>query len=511
MKIRIKTQKSKLKNLLRIYIFSPISYALLAIILVGSFLRLQGVFTNSFAFTYDVGRDMLALSNIVHFHRIPLIGATTGLPGIFYGPWWYYFLTPFFILFSGNPQGIALTMSSIGILTIAIGFVLGKRLGGNLLGLILAAVISVSSVMVSLSAQIWNPNISPMFVMLGLLVLEKLHKEVKKDKPKYYLLLGLLLAFVIDLEIVFGLLLALGIIFSVLIINRSRISLKDIVFFAFGGLIILAPRIIFELRHQFLMTKSFLGLLGKTGVHQSGTLLSLLGNRLGALSDQFNGTIGASNEFAGLIILLFIIFSIAVFYKKSAEEIKNLIKTSVTVILIFLLGTVFFSHDIWPHYLVGLPVFYLLLFAIAVYLLAKNVSIKLAVLIALIVFLANLNPYSQIQNLSKPLWEGDASVYRNQVAVIDYVYKQAAGKSFKYVVYTPPVYDYTYQYLFNWYGPKNYHYSPSSQSHLAYFILEPDYQDSARLSNWLKQREADGLIIRSQEVKGGIIVQTRIH
>ena len=78
-------------------------------ILVGAFLRLQGVFTNSFAFTYDVGRDMLALSAIVHLHKIPLIGATTGLPGIFYGPWWYYMLTPFFIIFSGSPQGIALT------------------------------------------------------------------------------------------------------------------------------------------------------------------------------------------------------------------------------------------------------------------------------------------------------------------------------------------------------------------------------------------------------------------
>jgi len=484
---------------------------LFVIILVGAFLRLQGVFTSSFAFTYDVGRDMLALSNIVHLHRIPLIGATTGLPGIFYGPWWYYFLTPFFILFSGNPQGIALTMSLIGILTIIIGFVLGKRLGGNLLGLTFASVISVSSVMVSLSAQIWNPNITPMFVMLALLVLDKLYKKDKKDNLKYYFLLGLLSAFIIDLEIVFGLLLLLGIILSVVLINKKKITLKNIVFFALGGLIIFAPRIFFELRHQFLMIKSLLGFFGKTGVHQSGTLLSLLDNRLGAFSDQFNSTLAASNGFAGLIVLLFIIFSIVVFYKKSAENIRNFIKTSVIVVCVFLMGTVFFSHDIWPHYLVGLPVFYLLLFAISVYLLAKNFSVKLAGLIALIIFLLNLNPYLQIQNLSKPLWEGDASVYRNQVAVIDYIYKQAAGKPFKYVVYTPPLYDYTYQYMFDWYGPNAYHYSSQAQANLAYFILEPDFQDPSRLKNWLIQREADGRIIRSQEVKGGIIVQTRVH
>src|ERR1035437_9037364 len=120
-------------------VFLKKEYLLLYIIvLIGAFLRLQGVFTNSFAFTYDVGRDMLALWNIAYLHRIPLIGATTGLPGVFYGPWWYFLLTPFFIIFSGNPQGIAFVMSLIGILSIIFAFILGQRLGKNFLGFSLA-------------------------------------------------------------------------------------------------------------------------------------------------------------------------------------------------------------------------------------------------------------------------------------------------------------------------------------------------------------------------------------
>ncbi|MCX6722657.1 MAG: hypothetical protein NT094_01140, partial [Candidatus Staskawiczbacteria bacterium] len=118
------------------------------IIIIGAFLRLQGVFTNSFAFTFDVGRDMLALWDIAYLHKISLIGATTGLPGVFYGPWWYYLLTPFFILFSGNPQGIALTMSLIGIVTIFFGFVFGKKLGGMFLGFCIALLISISPVLI---------------------------------------------------------------------------------------------------------------------------------------------------------------------------------------------------------------------------------------------------------------------------------------------------------------------------------------------------------------------------
>ena len=176
---------------------------LYAIIFVGSYLRLQGVLTNSFAFTYDVGRDMLALSNIVNLHKFPLIGATTGLPGVFYGPWWYYMLTPFFILLSGNPQGIAFVMAIVGLLIVVLGFLLGKKIGGVFFGLLFAVILSTSHYMVSLSAQIWNPNIIPLFIMFVLLILQKIY-SLDKPRLREFFFLGLLLALNIDLEIIFG-------------------------------------------------------------------------------------------------------------------------------------------------------------------------------------------------------------------------------------------------------------------------------------------------------------------
>ncbi len=481
------------------------------IILIGSFLRLWGTYTNSFAFTYDVGRDMLALSNIVHLHKIPLIGATTGLPGIFYGPWWYYLLTPFFLIFSGNPQGIALTMGLIGVLTIIFGFILGRKLGGNFLGLTLAALISVSGNLISLSAQIWNPNIAPLFIIFILLVLFKIYKKEKGDKSKYYFLLGLLLAFNIDLEIVFGLLLSIGIIISVAIVKKRLITLKNIIFFVFGGLIIFSPRILFELRHQFLMTKSFIGFFSGGGSSSISKTPEILLNRASILFAQFNSTLALDNRLLGFVIFIFIVLCLIFLYKKANKDIRNFVTTSLIVVIIFLMGTIFFSHDIWPHYLVGLPVFYILLFGISIYLLRILTSIYLSILMVLAVFIINLNPITVYNSVTKPLWTGDASVYRNQLAVIDYVYNEANGKNFKYVVYTPPVYDYTYRYLFMWYGPKKYHYSPSVQSNLAYFILEPDYQNPQRLTDWLKQRAEDGKIINSERLASGIIVQTRTH
>src|SRR5947208_1108732 len=91
-------------------------YSILGIIiLLGSWLRLSGIFSNSFAFTYDVGRDMLEIRNIVVNHHLTLIGQTTGIQGIFYGPWWYYILVVPFTLSGGNPQGIAFFIALTGI------------------------------------------------------------------------------------------------------------------------------------------------------------------------------------------------------------------------------------------------------------------------------------------------------------------------------------------------------------------------------------------------------------
>jgi 4-amino-4-deoxy-L-arabinose transferase-like glycosyltransferase len=480
------------------------------IILVGSFLRFPGVLTNSFAFTYDVGRDLLSLWNILYMHKLSLIGPTTGLPGVFYGPSWYLILLPFYLIFSGNPQWLTFIIALFGILTICLAFLFGRRLGGVLLGLSFAALISVSSAFTSLSSQIWSPNIAPIFVFFVLLILYQVYSE-KNPKLKHFFLLGFILAIISDLEIVFGLLFLIGILLSIITILNKKLSLKSIVLFFLGVLVIFAPRILFELRHEFLMTKSFVYFL-TTGVSsQAPNVFGLFVNRLSIMFDQFNSTIALDNKFLGLMILLFITFSIIAFFRKANEINKKFIITSLLVILIFLIGMIFFKHDIWPHYLVGLPVFYLLFFSMAINIIAQKTKYIFPGLTVIVMFLINLNPAYQINNLSKPLWVGNASVYRNQLEIVDYVYRQAGGKDFKYVVYTPPVHDYTYQYLFKWYGPNEYHYLPSSNSRLAYFILEPDLQYPSRLSDWLKLREKDGIVIKTGTFKSGIVVQTRIH
>jgi len=245
----------------------------------------------------------------------------------------------------------------------------------------------------------------------------------------------------------------------------------------------------------------------------SGTanFITILGDRVNAMFGQFSDTVGGSSKTAGALILILLVMQIVFRFRKMDEKGRKFIVTSLIILAVFLVGTMFFSHDIWPHYLVGLPIIYSFLLAFCMYLIFTRFGKLVTGATILIIIFINFNPIFFISNLRRPLWEGDASVYRNQLSVVDYVYKQAKDKNFKYVVYTPPVYDYTYQYLFSWYGPKKYKYSPVEKSKLAFFIIEPDYENPKRLFSWLVQRQGDGRVTAIQRVKGGIVVETRTN
>ncbi len=489
--------------------------ALLSILIIGSWLRLSGILSNSFAFTYDVGRDMLAVQNIVVNHKIPLIGQTTGIQGIFYGPWWYYMLSIPFFIFSGNPQGIAFFMAFVGILTIMLGYIIGKKINGVFLGIIFSAFISISPLMILSSSQIWNPNLVPFFILLVFLLLYMLFSDskLKTSKAKYLFLLGLFLGIIIDLEIVFGALFFLSACIFIIFILRKKLTIKAILFFALGLLFIFSPRIIFEIRHDFLMTKTLISIFsnGPMSFKQFSVLDGIF-KILNSLFDTWNATLTGQNSMVGLILMAFVFLSLLFFYKKIDSTQKQFTRAILIVILIFLIGFAFFNQAIWPHYLIGIPVFYILLVSLIIN--AIKIALKKSWLIFFILFVLfwiNLNPTQILDNIKKPLWEGNAAVYRNQVAIIDYIYNDAKKRDFKYIVHTPAVHDYSYRYLFLWYGKKKYDYIPSQKNTgLFYVILEPDYDLPFRLRDWLKDREGDGTIQKEKIVKGGIIVQTRI-
>ncbi len=98
----------------------------------------------------------------------------------------------------------------------------------------------------------------------------------------------------------------------------------------------------------------------------------------------------------------------------------------------------------------------------------KIIAASLGLLITILGILNVLNVFAV--EVGKP--SGDPSLFKNEIAVIDYIYKYANGKNFKVYAYLPSVYDYPYQYLFWWYGNKNYKFIPGEY---AYSPNKPQY------------------------------------
>lgn len=483
---------------------------LTVILIIGFYIRIGGIISNSFAFTYDVGRDLIQVGQIVNGHKIPLIGQTTGLGGLYYGPWWYYILTPPFTIVGGNPQGIASFMVILGMAIIILGFFYGQKIGGLSVGLITAVFLSFSSVMVGFSSQIWNPNIAPFLLLLLFYVLAT---ESKKREIQFFsaLSIGLILGLILDAEIVFGVLTIISsIIFLIWEKRRSLLKLSN-VGIILGFLIILSPRIFFEIRHNFIMTKSLLVPHSQDQrIFDPYNFFNVLPDRLFTLLGQFSETFGIDSKL-GLILLVVIAVSIIMFWKKIPILARKATIMCFIMLSVFILGSSIFARAIWGHYLVGLPIVYLIIASISLTLIVrKNLIVGIALFV--IFALTSLKPIGIIESAVHPNWEGNAAVFRNQVAVIDYIYKSAKGKQFNYIAYTPVVLDYTYQYLFSWYGSKKYGYVPAKKTeHLFYVIIEPDPGYEKRVVEWLKVREGDGKVIFEKVVKGGITVQTRLR
>jgi len=483
---------------------------LLVILFLASFTRLWGSVRGDFAYTYDVGRDLLVVRDLVINHKLTLLGPTTGIAGVFYGPWWYYFLAIPFFIFQGNPIGIAFFMGLVGISVVFLGFVLARLIWGSdnqIWPLILASLFAFSSSHAAMSTQIWSPNLAPFFIMLWFLVFLGFLK--KKRLSVFWL--GLFSALILESEVAFGIFFILAEIFALIVCFRKEISFKKSFFFFLGLLVIFSPRILFEMRHNFLVTKNALNFLREKGLAISGggDLLGRTQERLIAFISVWHDTLARGNSFLGLILLILGIASFLFLKKYSSKTEKRIVNFLVLLISGLYLLFSFYGGDFWWYYLIGLPTIYILLFVFLLHRLYQVIPKKIfwLGLIFYLVFLAQ--PAKIFITLRQPDWEGDAAIYRNVKFAVEEVFKDTDGEPFDYLVYTPPLIPYTYQYLFTWLSEKKYHNPPQPGSERLYFIVEPNAYQPEFSRDWLLAHDGDGEFVFEKKLKGGILLQKR--
>lgn len=483
----------------KIFIFLTLT----GIIFLGALFRFRGIFEGFSAFTYDQGRDFLAVHNLVVNHKLSLLGPTTGLPGVFYGPWWYWFLTPAFFLFGGDPRAGVGLVALLGVFTIILAFLVGKKIGGIFWGLWAAAIVSFSPTFISSSSQMWNPNLLPFLVLFSLWLILKILENPQKS---WFFLLGLATGLILEMEASFGIFYLLGTAIFLIIWFRKKLPP-----FLFGFFLVLLPQIIFDLRHEFLITKAAREAILHPKVYQ---LALPFGERILARADLFflvfAKTFALGNKILAFGIFVLGILGFSFFLKTADKKLQKIALVFLIMIVTLFLGFSWYKDIIWEYYLVGLP-------ALALFFLLLSFSLRKPlwlgqVLVVVAVFLVLINLGNNLKKQEK--WAGDASVLKNQIEILDFIYQDAQKEKFNVIVYTPPLIDYPYRYLFLWYGQKKYGYQPSPSlepQKLLYVILEPDVYLPQRRELWLKAREGDGQPLFRQKFLSGLEVEKRIR
>lgn len=482
------------------------------IVAAGAFLRFWGTIHGSFAFTYDVGRDLLAVQKMVEIKRFSLLGPTMGVEGLFYGPWWYWFLAVPFILSGGNPFFVTASIGIFGTAMILIAYFFGREIGGNFWGLPFALAVAFSSPLVNFSTQIWSPDLLPPLMLSSI----TLYYFLIKGKLKNFfcwLFLGLFTGLTFEMEASFGFFFILAMFFALgwkTIKDRKWLSFN---LFLFGIFLVELPRIIFETRHNFLQTKALFQVF-QMGSSTGGDIsfLKKLSENLSLFWLNWSETLGAQNTWFSIFALI-VVLIILLFYGRNIKKAEmSLLKILLLILGLTLLGFSLYSRSLWLHYFVGLPLAYLLIFVLAarIFWEKSRLGKKVVALVFVIFIFINARPIGIYKSIKEPLFKGDAAVFRNQIKVLDALYQGAHGEKFNYVAYTPPLYTYTWDYLFSWYGEKKYGYGPDKETEkIFYLIIEPEFEHPERLENWFKIRENDGKFVKKEIIAGGIILEKR--
>jgi 4-amino-4-deoxy-L-arabinose transferase-like glycosyltransferase len=465
-------------------------------------------------FNYDQGRDALVIWNLIHSHKFFLIGPTTGLPGIFRAPYYYYLITPFYYLGRGNPVWPEVFLAFTSVLAIALIYHLGKKIGGRTAGII-AAAISAFSLNILFASQ-WLSNPTPMLILSMVLVwaMIKVTEKKKWAWPIIAVVSGLsLFSFGSSGEFFYFLALFIFLIWTVLrqgFGGRSSLNIKIILISIFLFVLTFIPLVFFDLKHGHILLHNMFGTFGMGSGSFAVPSWGFIKSRTISYFDIFTNKIFPFRNITNQIILSIVGISFLIFLPKLIKNIKFnvvlLLLLSATIGLYFYQGNYGVLYD---YYMTGYYMIFILFFAIILGQIWKvKILGKVFIVIFFYLFFANNIP-TILGTINNSCDTPTSICFVDQKEAIDWIYKDANGRDFNVDEYVPPVITYSYNYLFTWLGTTKYHKLPvEPQISLLYTLYEVDPPHPERLQAWLTRQQGIGKVIK-QETIGGITVQER--
>lgn len=500
---------------------SKINIILIVLFSLGIFLRLIPILTGNTFFWFDQGLDAILIKLLVIDHKINLTSRYSGLAGVLMGPLFTWLMAIPFAISRGDSRSFSIFLSLISLTSAGAIYLFIKKTVGITAGLFVCAWVLLMPFFVFNSTVVSSPSIlTSLFVFFIIFAFELFVKKRTFFWVPLLFLCGLFFQF----EIAFALF-AIPTVLILMIVFKTLPNMHFFLgLFLFG--ITFVPQFLFDIRHNFLITKGFINLFSGSGgsnlyaTHNS--LLTRFGERAWSFGDDF---LRMALIFRSPFVVLPVIG--AMVYGWYVSKQKNLFQILISIVAVYYVGLSLYPGPIWDWYRAGLPIVYSLFLIIPLSVIWDKY--KLAPVAILVLFLAifykAIDPQSVLLQLQNKVVY-NVSSRKTQEAVLDYVYQSAGKKPFSYFAYTPPVYDYIWQYDFWQYGKNKYGYLPKNwamgipllgigvqagvpktDEGLFYLIMEPNPDRPWERSGW--ELGKVGKILEIKVFPGDVIVEKR--
>lgn len=353
--------------------FFPYLIALLLIALF-LFLRLYKIQT-SLLFFNDIGRDFLTFWNWQQTSKPPLLGPQTSALPFNQSAIYFYALYPFYLLTSGSAFATIIACNLFYVLSFIAGlYFLRKKASWRNSLLMVFFLISIHPQYIAQTRFVWNPSFVTPFVLASFYLFLAIWEEFKKKQTVNALLawfFALSLAMAASLTYSTAPTVIAFLLLTLIIFKKKSLSL----FFkaAISFLAVNLPTLVFELRHQFLLTQMML--------HRSRPPQET--NWLSKLSALTNFSLGDVTVWLPYLLLVLLVL---VFWLQKRRQLQREQLLALGTLILTLIITLIAPIGMQAHYIFGiLPLLFLLL----VFLSLKT---SLALTIILVLTLSWLKP-----------------------------------------------------------------------------------------------------------------------
>jgi hypothetical protein len=437
-------------------------------------ISLRDIASGSIPFWFDPARDLLLALN--DLDKLTLIGQPTGIQGVFYGPYWIWALS-LSLLISKDPRAVVFLVQALPYFTLFpwLLWKLCAPLGKHVFVLLwLLFIFSYRTY----TTYLWNPHLAPLLLLALLFLVSKVQRQ-KKTRVLSFLSIGFLIGLIANLNMAFG----VAVMLSVLLFELFFKGNKKVIFMqkvktagtiALGVVISFIPALIFELRHQFLQTRSmlaaFAALSGKT--LQGEVMGFSIREKLGYFFTTIARLLQFKEKFTIYIylFLLFIVIHLLRSKRLSLKKNEKILFTLVITIMASVLGVfVAAKNPVWHYHYIGVEVLFLILLG---FIAGRSRMVKIFLSIWVVVLLMT-NVRGLIRAFGDNPLEIPASL-ASRKSIVQSIYNDAGGRQFAYHAYDPAIYTYDYDYVFKWLAESEKLAEPlkeSGQSGLVYLII----------------------------------------